>query len=735
MSEFRFSALSNIATANTQAKSKTTDYANGSMRISEIFAQNVFNLMTMKEYLSEGTFYKMVEVIKHNSRIDFQTAENVAKGMKKWATDHGVTHYTHWFQPLTGTTAEKHDAFYKPSLDITVQGMESLSAAELIQREPDASSFPSGGLRNTALARGYTIWDPSSPAFILESENGKTLYIPSVFISYTGESLDNKTPLLKSNELLNVAATAVCHYFDSTVHNVITTLGWEQEYFLIDEHFYNARPDLVMTGRTLFGGKPARGQQLEDHYFASIPERVQAYMIDFEKECLKLGIPVLTRHNEVAPGQYECAPMFEELNVAVDHNLLLMNVMEKVAKKHGLKVLFHEKPFAGVNGSGKHNNWSMATDKGKNLLSPGSNPSLNLYFLTFFINVVKAIDTHADLLRASIASAGNEYRLGANEAPPAIISVFTGTFIEAILKDFKVHGLSDTGVSKHVLDLNIPKIPEIVLDNTDRNRTSPFPFTGNKFEFRAVGSSANCSQAMTVLNTIVANQLVEFKRDVDTLIEGGSEQEAAIVSVLRKYLTESDRIIFNGDGYGKEWEKESARRGLGNLKTTPEALKAYVSEKSERLFEQHHIFTKHELEARYEVELENYIKKVDIECLIMEEMLRTHILPATNKHLSMLLSNYRGLSELHLQKAADKEKAEIEQMYNIVDEIKENCAQMMELREKAHAKKEIEARAQLFSQKIRPYFEVIRGFVDSLEKMVDDDFWKLPKYREMLFLK
>lgn len=736
MSEFRYNALQAIASGLIPATADVKSNGQGKKRISEIFAQNVFNLMTMKEYLSEGTFYKMVEVIKHNSKIDFQTSENVAKGLKKWATDNGVTHYTHWFQPLTGTTAEKHDAFYKPSLDIMVQGMESLSAAELIQREPDASSFPNGGLRSTAAARGYTIWDPSSPAFILETENGKTLYIPSVFISYTGESLDYKTPLLKSNELLNVAATDVSHYFDASVHNVITTLGWEQEYFLVDENLYNARPDLVLTGRTLFGSKSARGQQLEDHYFASIPERVQNYMTDFEKESLKLGIPVLTRHNEVAPGQYECAPMFEELNVAIDHNLLLMDIMNRVAHKHGLRVLFHEKPFAGINGSGKHNNWSMATDKGKNLLSPGSNPAANLSFLTFFINVVKAIDVHADLLRASIASVGNDHRLGANEAPPAIISVFTGSFIEQVLSNFKVNGLSaDTEVKKEILDLNIPKIPEIVLDNTDRNRTSPFPFTGNKFEFRAVGSSANCSAAMTVLNTIVANQLVAFKNEVDSLIEKGEHKETALVNVLKRYLAESERIIFNGDGYSKEWEKEAARRGLANLKSTPEALEAFVSDKSKHLFEAHHIFNEHELEARYEVQLENYVKNMDIECMVIEELVRTHILPAASEHVNMLISNYRGLNELELRKAADKIKAEAELIYNIIDEIKENCAQMSELRNKALAKKELATTAVLFAQKVRPYFESIRGFADQLEKLVDDNYWKLPKYRELLFIR
>jgi glutamine synthetase len=637
MSEIRYNALKSV-------KSNQIDKVEGQdKKISEIFASRVFNLPAMKEYLAEGTYLTMVSAIKQNTKIDFQTAENVAKGLKKWASDLGVTHYTHWFQPLTGSTAEKHDAFFKPSLDITVQGMEHLSAAELVQREPDASSFPHGGLRSTAEARGYTIWDPSSPAFIMESENGKTLYIPSVYISYTGESLDYKTPLLKSNELLSKAATDVCHYFDETVHNVITTLGWEQEYFIIDESLYNARPDLQITGRTLFGGKPARGQQLEEHYFASIPERVQAYMQDFEREALKLGIPVLTRHNEVAPAQYECAPMFEELNVAVDHNLLVMDVMNRVANKHGLKVLFHEKPFAGVNGSGKHNNWSMATDKGKNLLSPGDMPSNNLQFITFFVNVVKAINDNGDLLRASIASQANEHRLGANEAPPAVISVFTGTMVADILEEFKTKGLTKNGIkSEKKIDLHIPKIPEANLDNTDRNRTSPFPFTGNKFEFRAVGASANCSAAMMVLNTIVAHQLIGFKKEVDALIAKGTDKEKAIVKVLQESIKSSERIIYNGDGYSKEWEKEAAKRGLKNIKSTPEALLAYTTPNAKNIFSSHKIFTERELHARYEVLLEEYIKKMDIEMLVIEEMIHTHILPAAYTYQNILIENHRG---------------------------------------------------------------------------------------------
>jgi len=721
--------------ANGQQVEMKNGEAQKARKISEIFGTNVFSLQAMKEYLTESTYFKMVAVIKQNSKIDNTTAENVAKGLKKWAMDQGATHYTHWFQPLTGTTAEKHDAFYKPSLDINVQGMESLTAAELVQREPDASSFPHGGLRSTAEARGYTVWDPSSPAFILETGMGKTLYIPSIYISYTGESLDYKTPLMKSNELLNQAATDVCRYFDNEINNVITTLGWEQEYFIIDESLYRARPDLVMTGRTLFGQKPARNQQLEDHYFGSIPERVQNFMVDFEREALKLGIPVLTRHNEVAPGQYECAPMFEELNVAVDHNLLVMDMMNRVAQKHGLRILFHEKPFAGVNGTGKHNNWSMATDKGKNLLTPGSNPGKNLYFLTFFINVIKAVASHADLLRASIASAENDHRLGANEAPPAIISVFTGSMLGDILQNFKENGLADAKAQVDTFDFGVSKIPEAKIDNTDRNRTSPFPFTGNKFEFRAVGGSQNCSASMMVLNTMVADQLIKFKTQVDASIEKGVEKELAIIQVLQQAIKDAENAIFNGDGYSKEWEREAQKRGLSNLKTTPEALDAMISKGSAKMFADHLILNSRELHARHEVELEKYIKKIEIESLLYDEMTKTLILPAAQKYQQMLIESFRGLNEMGLQKAADKAKAETEIVSNHIDELRENIRFMNDARHKAHAKKETRSIAIAFAEKVKPYFDIIRENADALELLVDDSDWKLPKYREMLFIR
>ena len=735
MSAMRYAALNTMGGANGQQVEMKNGEAQKARKISEIFGTNVFSLQAMKEYLTESTYFKMVAVIKQNSKIDNTTAENVAKGLKKWAMDQGATHYTHWFQPLTGTTAEKHDAFYKPSLDINVQGMESLTAAELVQREPDASSFPHGGLRSTAEARGYTVWDPSSPAFILETGMGKTLYIPSIYISYTGESLDYKTPLMKSNELLNQAATDVCRYFDKEINNVITTLGWEQEYFIIDESLYRARPDLVMTGRTLFGQKPARNQQLEDHYFGSIPERVQNFMVDFEREALKLGIPVLTRHNEVAPGQYECAPMFEELNVAVDHNLLVMDMMNRVAQKHGLRILFHEKPFAGVNGTGKHNNWSMATDKGKNLLTPGSNPGKNLYFLTFFINVIKAVASHADLLRASIASAENDHRLGANEAPPAIISVFTGSMLGDILQNFKENGLADAKAQVDTFDFGVSKIPEAKIDNTDRNRTSPFPFTGNKFEFRAVGGSQNCSASMMVLNTMVADQLIKFKTQVDASIEKGVEKELAIIQVLQQAIKDAENAIFNGDGYSKEWEREAQKRGLSNLKTTPEALDAMISKGSAKMFADHLILNSRELHARHEVELEKYIKKIEIESLLYDEMTKTLILPAAQKYQQMLIESYRGLNEMGLQKAADKAKAETEIVSNHIDELRENIRFMNDACQKAHAKKDTRSIAIAFAEKVKPYFDIIRENADALELLVDDSDWKLPKYREMLFMR
>ncbi|MBP9883586.1 MAG: glutamine synthetase III, partial [Chitinophagales bacterium] len=555
------------------AEPRTIDSRHQGRKISEYFAENVFTEAAMKSYLSEDAFLSVMTATKTGQKIDRKIADQVGSAMKSWAISKGATHFTHWFQPLTGATAEKHDAFFQ--INATGKGIEVFDSNALVQQEPDASSFPSGGLRNTFEARGYSAWDPSSPAFIMEIGSGKTLCIPTIFVSYNGEALDYKAPLLKSLHTLENAAVEVCHYFDKNVTKVVPTLGWEQEYFVIDEALYEARPDLVFSGRTLFGHAPAKGQQLEDHYFGSIPERVYAFMLDFETESFKLGIPLKTRHNEVAPAQFEVAPIFEEVNVAVDHNQLLMDVMQRVARRHKLRVLFHEKPFAGINGSGKHNNWSMATDTGKNLLSPGRTPKNNLQFLTFFINVIKAVSEGADLLRASIATAANDFRLGANEAPPAIISVFIGSYMTDILNEIesKVESGKFTEESEQTLRLEIHnKIPSLMQDNTDRNRTSPFAFTGNKFEVRAVGSSQNCASTMTVLNTIVADQLITFKKEVDGLISKGKNREVALMEVLKRYITESKKICFEGNNYSKEWEEEAARRGLNNIKNTPRAL-------------------------------------------------------------------------------------------------------------------------------------------------------------------
>ena len=551
-----------------------------SRRYSEIFGKNVFNEDAMRQYLSKDAFKAVMAAIESGARINRENAKQVASGMKQWAIDHGATHYSHWFQPLSGASAEKHDAFFEPIAG--GRAMERFDGAQLIQQEPDASSFPNGGLRNTFEARGYTAWDPTSPAFVV----GTTLCIPTVFVAYTGEALDNKTPLLRSISAVDVAATAVCQYFDKNVTKVISTLGAEQEYFLVDAALYHARPDLVLTGRTLFGQEPAKGQQMEDHYFGAIPSRVLEYLRDLEQECMKLGIPVKTRHNEVALNQFEIAPIYEEANIAVDHNMMLMEAMQRVSEKHNFKVLFHEKPFEGLNGSGKHNNWALATDTGVNLLSPGKTPKSNLQFLTFFVNAIKAVHDHADLLRACIASASNDHRLGANEAPPAIISIFIGSQLSAVLAELEqVSSGKLSPEEKTELKLNVVgKIPEILLDNTDRNRTSPFAFTGNKFEFRAPGSSINCAMPMTVMNTIMASQLKKFKAEVDAMIEKGIKKDDAIFNVLRDYIKASSRILFEGDGYSDDWVREAEKRGLSNLKTTPEALDVLVSEKTERLF-------------------------------------------------------------------------------------------------------------------------------------------------------
>jgi len=709
----------------------------GSPKISAIFGENVFTIQKARHFLSDEAYKSLASSIKGGKKIDRTLASHIANGIRSWAESKGVTHFTHWFQPLTGSTAEKHDSFFTIKGDGT--SIEEFDGAALIQQEPDASSFPSGGLRATFEARGYTAWDPSSPPFIIEIGQGKTLCIPTIFVSYTGESLDYKAPLLKALEALNKSAVEVCHYFDKNVTKVAATLGWEQEYFVIDEGLANARPDLIQCGRTLFGAAPAKGQQLDDHYFGSIPERVYSFMRDYEGECYKLGIPLRTRHNEVAPAQFEAAPIFEEVSVAVDHNCLLMDVMDRVARRHNLKVLLHEKPFAGINGSGKHNNWSMATDTGVNLLSPGKTPKTNLMFLTFFVNTIKAVHDYADLLRASIASAGNDYRLGANEAPPAIISVFVGQYLSSVLNEIESR-VSDKfdEQDEAILKLDIHRsIPELLLDNTDRNRTSPFAFTGNKFEFRAVGSSANCANAMTSLNSIMAETLKQFKLDVDGLIEKGEKKEIAIMHIIQKYIVESKSVLFEGDGYSDDWEKEAEKRKLPNVRTTPQALDAMVTNKAKKLFESNGVYTHPELEARHEIELEKYIKKVQIEARIMGDLALNHILPPAIKYQNELLLNINGLKAAGLKESAYKSQLSILTILSDhIQIIYEKVNALVEARKVANAIEDTRTKAIAYNTTVKDaYFDEIRYHVDKLEHLVDDEFWTLPKYREMLLLR
>lgn len=709
-------------------------------KVTDYYGSNTFNDEAMRSLLSPEAYTKITNAVEDNKKIDREAADEVAAAMKSWALSKGATHYTHWFQPLTGTTAEKHDAFF----DITSKGkaMEKFKGSALVQQEPDASSFPNGGIRSTFEARGYTAWDPSSPAFIMENTAGTaTLCIPSVFVSYTGEALDYKTPLLKSGELIDKAATKVMNeYFSREVSKVTATLGAEQEYFLVDEALYNARPDLLMSGRTVFGHSPAKGQQLEDHYFGSIPPRVNAFMVDFEIEALKLGMPVRTRHNEVAPAQFEVAPTYEEANLACDHNALLMDLMNKVASKHKMRVLFHEKPFAGINGSGKHNNWALATDTGINLLGPSSKPKENLRFLTFFVNTIKAVHDYADLLRASIATAGNEHRLGANEAPPAIVSIFIGSEMTRVLNDLEnLSEMNDIKLEKGdnvYLRLGINKIPALLLDNTDRNRTSPFAFTGNKFEFRAVGSSANSATPMTILNTIVANQLFKFREEVDVHIEKGVKKELAIVEVLKGYVTQSKKILFEGNGYSEDWVKEAELRGLSNLKTTPDALAKYLDKSVIDLFLKYGVFTEVEMHARYEIEMENYIKKIQIESRVIGDLAINHIMSTSLKYQTLLVDNVRGQKEIGIDPQYYAPTVEIIKKISIyTSKINNLVEEMTEARKEANNVEDLVERARLYSTKVKDYFEEIRYCVDKLELIVDDDEWPLPKYRELLLIK
>jgi glutamine synthetase len=729
MSSIRFQALQEASNR------KIIDFQE-SGRKSMLFGSNVFNDKAMKQYLTSNALKAVQGATQYGTKIDRKLADYIAMGMKEWALSKGVTHYTHWFQPLTGTTAEKHDAFFETSFDGS-DPLEKFGGAQLAQQEPDASSFPNGGIRNTFEARGYTAWDPTSPAFIF----GTTLCIPTIFISYTGEALDNKIPLLRALSAIDEAATEVCKYFDKNVKKVAATLGWEQEYFLIDKSLVNSRPDLVMTGRTLLGHTSAKGQQLDDHYFGSIPTRALTYMRDLEQECMLLGIPVKTRHNEVAPNQFEFAPIFEEANLAVDHNCLLMDVMQKVAERHDLKVLFHEKPFKGVNGSGKHNNWSLSTDTGVNLLSPSKTPMTNLQFLTFFINTIKAVNDYEALLRGSIATAGNDHRLGANEAPPAIISVFIGEQLTKVLAELE--GVSAGKLSpeeKTDLKLNVVgKIPDVLLDNTDRNRTSPFAFTGNKFEFRAVGSSANCSNAMTTLNTIVAKQLKDFKIAVDVLIESKDmKKDDAIFNVLREYIKQSKKILFEGDGYSEAWQNEAEKRGLSNFKTTPEALKTRASKEAVDLFGEMGIMNQVELHARYEIELEEYTKKIQIESRVLGDISKNHVIPTAIKYQNTLIENVKGLKDIfgsEFESIAKEQIVLIKEISGHIEGINSKVAEMTEERKKANALVDVQVKADDYCNKVKPYFEVIRSHCDKLELLVDNELWTLTKYRELLLMK
>ena len=727
MATLRFKALEILMTRKPVSVKREENLT------SDFYGMLTFDRPKMKKYLSKEAYKGICDAIDNGTTIDRKIADQVATGMKAWAMENGTTHYTHWFHPLTDGTAEKHDAF----IDHSELGgvVESFSGKLLAQQEPDASSFPSGGIRNTFEARGYTAWDVTSPAFIV----GTTLCIPTVFISYTGEALDYKAPLLKALNAVDKAAVDVCQYFDKNVTRVQANLGWEQEYFLIDEALYQARPDLVLTGRTLMGHGSAKDQQLEDHYFGSIPERVAMFMQDLENEAYKLGIPCKTRHNEVAPNQFELAPIFEEVNLANDHNQLVMDLMAKIARHHGFCVLLHEKPFSGINGSGKHNNWSLSTNTGVNLYSPGKNPRANLQFLTFIVNTIKAVFDNQDLLRAAIVSAANSHRLGANEAPPAIISTFLGTEINRMLDLLEVNVGENkmTPDEKTNLKLNIGRIPEILLDNTDRNRTSPFAFTGNRFEFRAVGSSANCASAMISLNSVVAAQLIQFKNEVDPLIEKGIKKDEAIFQVLKKYIISCKAIRFDGNGYSEEWVTEALKRGLTNVKSVPEALEAYLYTKSRKIFEDLGIFTDIELEARVEVELEKYTKKIQIEARILGDLAINHIVPIAIAYQTTLIDNVRGLKEIfsdeEFKELAEARLKLIKKISGHISAIKALVNEMIEARKVANHIEHAKDKAYAYEQTVRPYLESVRVHIDKLELVVDNELWPLPKYRELLF--
>ena len=704
-------------------------------RPGEYFGKYVFNREKMFKYLPSTVFARLIDAMDNGAALDRQIADAVAEGMKRWASELGATHYTHGFQPLTEGTAEKHDAFVEH--DGKGGMMEEFSGKLLVQQEPDASSFPNGGIRNTFEARGYSAWDPSSPVFVVDD----TLCIPTIFIAYTGESLDYKAPLLKALRAVNKAAVDVCHYFDPSVKKVMAYLGWEQEYFLVDEGLYAARPDLLLTGRTLMGHEASKNQQLEDHYFGAIPTRVAAFMKDLEIQALELGIPVKTRHNEVAPNQFELAPIFEECNLAVDHNMLIMSLMRKVARTHGFRVLLHEKPFKGVNGSGKHNNWSLGTDTGTLLMAPGKTPEENLRFITFIVNTLMAVYRHNGLLKASIMSATNAHRLGANEAPPAIISSFLGSQLSKVLdhmEDSSTDELIALG-GKHGMKLDIPQIPELLIDNTDRNRTSPFAFTGNRFEFRAVGSEANCASAMIALNTAVAEQLTEFKKEVDELIEKGEPKISAIIQVIRKYIKISKPIRFDGNGYSDEWKEEAARRGLDCETSCPVIFDQYLTEDSVRMFESAGVMTRKELEARNEVKWETYTKKIQIEARVLGDLVMNHVVPVAIEYQSKLIDNVYKMKQIFPTEEAEKLSAEnmaiIRKIAEHTSYIKEHVDTMVEARKVANKIVDERAKAIEYHDKITPMLEQIRYHIDKLELIVDDQMWTLPKYRELLFIR
>ena len=728
-------SISRFNAVEKASNRKAVEAITPNQKVSEYYGENVFNRKAMQKYLSKETYKALTHAIDNGTPIDREIANHVAAGMRMWALEKGVTHYTHWFQPLTDGTAEKHDAFVEH--DGGGGMIEEFSGKLLAQQEPDASSFPNGGLRNTFEARGYSAWDPSSPAFIVDD----TLCIPTVFIAYTGEALDYKTPLIRSIEALNKAAKDVCHYFNEDVNKVITYLGWEQEYFLVDEDLYSARPDLSLTERTLLGHESAKNQQLDDHYFGAIPSRVQEFMKDLETECYKLGIPVKTRHNEVAPNQFELAPIYEECNLANDHNQLLMSVMKRVSRRHNFRVLLHEKPFMGVNGSGKHCNWSMGTDTGINLFSPGKDREDNLRFITFVVNSLMAVYKYNALLKASIASATNAHRLGANEAPPAIISSFLGTQITEILDKFENCSIEDAIEvdDKKRLHLGFGQIPELLLDNTDRNRTSPFAFTGNRFEFRAAGSSSNCAASMIAINAAMANQLNEFRASVEKLMEEGVGKDEAIFRLLKETIIASEAIRFEGDGYSEEWRQEAARRGLTNICHVPEALMHYVDNQSKSVLIGERIFNETELNSRLEVELEKYTMKVQIEGRVLGDLAINHIVPTAVTYQNRLLENLCKMKEIFSPEeyevlSADRKEL-IREISHRVTSIKVLVREMTEARKVANHKDNYKERAFEYEEKVRPYLDKIRDHIDHLEMEVDDEIWPLPKYRELLFTK